>query len=122
VPDVVRPPRSRTGWSASRHFDVPTEQGSRGPAVMRPPVAAGPTLVACPTGARLQIPGGASTLSCAPGFVELLPPIAGGLLTVVAVFAVVAVVFEGLWVIAAIVAAIATLALLWLYIREECLG
>jgi hypothetical protein len=32
---------------------------------MRPPVAAGPTLVACPTGARLQAPGRAPTLSCA---------------------------------------------------------
>jgi hypothetical protein len=99
-------------------------------------VAAGPTLVACPTGARLQIPGRASTLSCAPGFVQLgsvrpqapqhphqlLPTIAGGLPTVVAVFAVVAVVLEGLWVIAVIVVAIAILALLWLYIREECLG
>jgi hypothetical protein len=101
-----------------------------------PPVAAGPTLVSCPTGARLQVPGGAPTLSCAPGFVQLasvrpqapqhphqlLPPIAGGLLTVVPVFAVVAVVLEGLWVIAAIVVAIATLALLWLYLREEWLG
>jgi hypothetical protein len=57
MPDVVPPARSRSGWSASRRFHVPTEQRSRGPAVMRPPVAAGPTLVACPTGVRLQVPG-----------------------------------------------------------------
>jgi hypothetical protein len=100
------------------------------------PVTAGPTLVACPTGARLQVPGRASTLSCAPGFVQLgsvrpqapqhphqlLPPIAGGLLTVVAVFAVVAAVLEGLWVIAVIVVAVAVIALLWLYLGEEWLG
>jgi hypothetical protein len=49
-------------------------------------------------------------------------PIAGGVLTVVAVFAVVAAVLEGLWVIAVIVVAVAILALLWLYIREEWLG
>jgi len=42
VPDVVPPTRSRTGWSASRRFDVPTEQPSRGPAVMRPPWRPGP--------------------------------------------------------------------------------
>jgi len=49
-------------------------------------------------------------------------PIAGGLLTVVAVFAVVAAVLEGLWVIAVIVVAVAVIVLLWLYIREEWLG
>jgi hypothetical protein len=51
VPDVVRPARLRTEWSANRRFEVPTEHGSRGPAVTRPPVAAGPTLVTSPAGA-----------------------------------------------------------------------
>jgi hypothetical protein len=37
-------------------------------------------------------------------------------------FAVVAAVLEGLWVIAAIVVAVAVIALLWLYLREEWLG